>query len=69
MCCFLFFSSFYLCVKESKIQLGPGDRGDDSWLLLLGLHSDSDSRGVHILQAGRKQVNAPPTNTADNKER
>lgn len=46
----------YLCLKESEIQLGPGDRGDDSWILLLGLHSYSDSWGVYLLQAGCKQV-------------
>lgn len=51
------FSCYFL--KESEIQLGPGDCGDDSRLLLLGLHRDSDSRRVHILQAGCKQVTAP----------
>lgn len=47
-----------LCLKESEIQLGPRDRGDDPWVLLLGIHSYSDSRRVYILQTGCKQVTA-----------
>lgn len=47
---------FLFFLKESGIQLEPRDRGDDSWLLLLGLHSDSDSRRVYLLKAGCKQV-------------
>lgn len=58
----MFFSFFFL--KESKIQLGPRDRGDDSWLLLLGLHSDSDPRRVYLLQAGCKQVTIPMDSVA-----
>lgn len=47
---------FFVCLKESEIQLGPGDRGDDSRVLLLGIHRDSDSRRVYLLQTGCKQV-------------
>ena len=41
-----------VCLKESSIQLGPRDSGDDPWLLLLGLHCHPDSRRVYILQTG-----------------
>lgn len=57
----IFVFLFYF-LKESEIQLGPGDCGDDSRVLLLGLHRDSDSRRVHILQTGCKQVTAPAEN-------
>lgn len=58
-CVFIYLFIFLcLCLKESEIQLGPGDRGDDPWVLLLGIHSYSDSRRVYILQTGCKQVTA-----------
>lgn len=39
-------------LKESEIQLGPGDCGDDSRLFLLGLHSHSDTRRLHLFETG-----------------
>jgi len=46
----------FMCLKESEIQLGPRDRGDDSRVLLLGLHSYSDSGRVYLFKTGCKQV-------------
>lgn len=48
----------FFCVKESEIQLGPRDRGDDSWIVFLGLHSDSDTRRIYLLKTGCQQVTA-----------
>lgn len=48
----------FVCLKESEIQLGPGDCGDDSRFLLLGIHRDSDSRRLYLIQTGCKQVTA-----------
>lgn len=45
-----------LCLKESEIQLGPRDCGNDSRIFLLGLHNYSDSRRVYLLKTGCKQV-------------
>lgn len=47
-----------ICLKESEIQLGSWDCGDDSRFFLLGIHRDSDSRRLYIVQTGCKQVTA-----------
>lgn len=48
----------FICLKESEIQLGSRDGGHDSRFLLLGIHRDSDSRRLYIIQTGCKQVTA-----------
>lgn len=43
-------------IPESQVQLGSGDGGDDSRIVFLGLHRDSNPGRIHLLQARSQQV-------------